>query len=155
MKMSKLIYLCLLVSLCIGFAGWTIPASGQGSKDAAAVAKEAEKYMPLLKGVLWQKMGPNAKVAFIWGVAHVILIENVLMEEVPELRTENFSAKVAEARRARVSAGTAMTINQMVSAIDQYYKDHPDRLEVPVLGVIWDAGVKPNLKTGIGGRPLK
>ncbi len=155
MKMSKLIYLCLLVSFCIGFAGWTIPASGQGAKDAAGVGKEMEKYMPLLKGEQWLKLDSNSKIAFIWGVAHVILIENVLMEEVPELRMENFSAKVAEARRARVSTGTVMTINQMISAIDQYYKDHPDRLEVPVLGVIWDAGVKPHLKTGIGGRPLK
>jgi hypothetical protein len=68
---------------------------------------------------------------------------------------ENFCAKVAESRRARVSAGTAMTINQIISTIDQYYKDHPDKLEMPVLGVIWDVGVKPNLKTGIGGRPLK
>jgi hypothetical protein len=155
MKMSKLIYLCLLVSLCIGFAGWTTPASGQGAKDAAGVAKEAEKYMPLLKGEQWQKLDSNSKVAFIWGVAHVILIENILMEEIPELRRENFSAKVVEARRARVSAGTAMTINQVISTIDQYYKDHPDKLEMPVLGVIWDVGVKPNLKTGIGGRPLK
>jgi hypothetical protein len=155
MKKSKLIYLCLLVSLCIGFAGWTTPASGQGAKDSAGVAKEAEKYMPLLKGAQWQKLDSNSKVAFIWGAAHVILIENVLMEEVPELRTQSFSAKVVEARRAKASAGTAMTINQIISAIDQYYKDHPDQLDAPVMRVIWDVGVKPYLKTGIAGRPLK
>jgi hypothetical protein len=119
------------------------------------VTKEAEKYMPLLKGDRWQKLDSNAKVAFIWGAAHVILIENILMQEIPELRRENFSAKVVEARQARVKAGTAMTINETVSAIDQYYKDHPDKLEVPVLGVIWEVGVRPSLKTGIAGRPLK
>jgi hypothetical protein len=48
-----------------------------------------------------------------------------------------------------------MTINEIVSAIDQYYKDHPDKLEVPVLGVIWEVGVRPSLNTGIAGRPLK
>ena len=155
MKTSKSIYLCVLFLLCVGIAGWTTTASGQGAKDSGAVAKEEEKYMPLCKGVQWQKMDANAKVAFIWGAAHVILIENVLMQEIPELRRENFSAKVVEARRARVSAGTAMTINQMISAIDQYYKEHPDQLEVPVMRVIWDVGVKPNLKTGIAGAPLK
>jgi hypothetical protein len=155
MKRSKLIYLCLLVSLCIGFAGWTTQASGQGAKDAAGVGKEMEKVMPLLRGGQWQRMDSNAKVAFIWGAAHVILIEKVLMEEIPELRRENFSAKVVEARRARVAGGTAMTINQIISAIDQYYKDHPDKLEVPVMQVIWEVGVKPHLKTGVGGRPLK
>jgi hypothetical protein len=155
MKKSKLIYLCLLVSLCVGLAGWTTPASGQGAKDAAGVAKEAEQYMPLLKGDQWQKLDSNSKVAFIWGAAHVILIEKVLMEEVPQLRVENFCAKVVEARAANVAAGRGMTINQIISTIDQFYKDHPDQLGAPVLKVIWDLGVKPNLKTGIGGRPLK
>jgi hypothetical protein len=155
MKRSKLIQICLLFLVCIGFAGWTTHASCQQKVDADAVQKEMEKYMPLIKGEQWLKLDSNSKIAFIWGAAHVILIENVLMEEIPELRTENFSAKVVEARRARVSAGTAMTINQIISAIDQYYKEHPDRLEVPILRVIWDVGVKPNLKTGIAGRPLK
>jgi hypothetical protein len=155
MKRSKLISLCFLVSLCIGLVVWTTHASGQAAKDSATVAKEAEQYMPLCKGEQWQKMDSNAKVAFIWGAAHVVLIENVLMEDVPELRRENFSAKVVEARRAKASAGTAMTINQAIDAIDKYYKDHPDKLQTPVMLVIWEVGVKPYLKTGIGGRPLK
>ena len=155
MKRPKLIQICFLLLLCIGFAGWTTYASGQGAKDATGVTKEAEKYMPLCKGVQWQKMDPNSKVAFIWGAAHVILIEGVLMEEIPELKVENFSAKIIEARRARVGAGTAMTINQIIATIDQYYKDHPDHLGYPVLRVIWEGWIRPQLKTGIGGRPLQ
>ena len=148
MKRARLIKLGCFFLLFIGFAAWTIDASGQEQKDF-------EKYMPLLKGAQWQQLEPTTKVAFIWGAAHVILIEAVLMQEIPELRRENFSAKVIEARQARKSAGTAMTINQIISAIDQYYKDHPDKLEMSVLGVIWEAGIKPSLKTGINGRPLK
>ena len=155
MKRIKLTQICFLFLACMVFVSWTTQALGQGAKDAAAVGKEAEQYMPLCKGVQWQKMDPNSKVAFIWGAAHVILIEAVLMEEVPELRRENFSAKVVESRQERKRAGTAMTINQIVSAIDQYYKEHPDQLGTPVMLVIWNVGVKPNLKTGIAGRPLK
>jgi len=155
MKRSKLISLCFLVSLCIGLVVWTTHASGQAPKDSATVAKEAEQYMPLCKGEQWQKMDANAKVAFIWGAAHVVLIENVLMEDIPELRRENFSAKVAESRRERVRTGKALTINQAIDTIDQYYKDHPDKLQTPVMLVIWEVGVKPQLKTGIAGRPLK
>ena len=155
MKRPKLIQICLLFLLCIGFAGWTTHASGQGGKDATAVTKEMEKTMPLLKGEQWLKLDSDSKVAFIWGAAHVILIENVLMEEIPELRRENFSAKVFEARTARVQAGTAMKINEVISAIDQYYKEHPDQLGTPVMAVIWNVGIKPHLKTGIAGRPLK
>ena len=154
MKRIKLSQVCFLFLVCMVFVSWTTHALGQGAKDEAGVAKEAEKYMPLCKGEQWRKMDPNAKVAFIWGAAHVVLIENILMEDIPELRVENFSAKIVEARRVAVSAGKAMTINQIISTIDQYYKDHPDQLEVPVLGVIW-LYIKPNLKTGIAGRPLK
>ena len=154
MKSLKWIQICFLFFVCIGVGFWTTPASGQ-EKDAAAVEKEMAKVMPVLKGEQWQKMDPNSKVAFIWGAAHVILIENVLMEQIPELRRENFSAKVVEAREAQVKAGKARTINEMVSAIDQYYKEHPDQLGTAVVAVIWNVGVKPHLKTGIAGRPLK
>ena len=148
MKRAGLIKLGCLFLLFIGFAAWTMDASGQEKKDF-------EKYMPLCRGTHWQRANSDAKVAFIWGAAHVVLIENILMEEVPELKRENFSAKVVEARLARVSAGSEMTIKEIVQMIDQFYKDHPDQLQTPVMKVLWDIGIKPNLKTGIAGRPLK
>lgn len=148
MKTSKWIYVCVLSLLCIGFASWTTQAVGQEQRDL-------EKYMPLLRGVQWQQMNPDAKVAFIWGAAHVILIELVLMEEIPELKRESFAAKVREARDEKARTGKVMKINEIISAIDQYYKNHPDQLQVPVMKVIWDVGIKPYLKTGIAGRPLK
>jgi len=154
MKKLQRIEICFLFFVCMSVAAWATHASGQ-EKDAAAVEKEMAKVMPLLKGEQWQKMDPNSKVAFIWGAAHVILIEQVLMEEIPELKRESFSAKVVEAREAQVKAGKARTINEIVSAIDQYYKEHPDQLGTPVLTVIWNVGVRPHLKTGIAGRPLK
>ena len=155
MKRLHWIQICFLFFVCIGVGGWATHASGQGTKDATTVEKEMGKVMPLLKGEQWQKMDPNAKVAFIWGAAHVVLIEAILMEEIPELRRENFSAKVVESRAAQAKAGKARTINEMVSAIDQYYKEHPDQLGTAVVAVIWNVGVKPHLKTGINGRPLK
>ena len=155
MKRPKMIQIGMVFLLCIGVAVSATHALSQERKDAAAVEQEMAKVMPLLKGEQWQKMDPNSKVAFIWGAAHVILIEQVLMKEIPELRTENFSAKVFEAREAQVKAGRARTINEMVSAIDQYYKEHPEQLGNPVLAVIWNVGVRPHLKTGIAGRPLK
>jgi len=155
MKRSRLIQIFVLLSLSIGVVFWTIHASGQGAKDAAQVETDMDKYMPILRGDQWQKMDYNSKVAFIWGAAHVILIENILMEEYPELKRENFSAKVVEGRTAKVKAGAKMTINEVISTIDQYYKDHPDQLKASVMRVIWDVGIKPYLKTGFAGRPLK
>jgi len=155
MKRPKWIQICFVFFVCIGVGVWGTHASDQEKVDATTVGKEMAKVMPLLKGEQWQKMDPNSKVAFLWGVAHVILIEQILMEEIPELRRESFSAKAFEARTAQVKAGKARTINEMVSAIDQYYKEHPDQLGTPVMGVIWNVGIKPHLKTGIAGRPLE
>ena len=155
MKRPKLIQMCLLFFVCIGVVVWATHVSAQGAKDASGVGKEMEKTMPLLKGEQWQKIDHNSKIAFIWGAAHVILLENVLMHEIPELRRENFSAKVAESRAEKAKTGTAPTINEIISAIDRYYQEHPDQLATPVMVVIWDVGVKPFIKMGIAGRPLK
>ena len=156
MKRPKLIQLCFLFLLCIGFAGWTTHASGQQTQDADAVGKEMQKTMPLLTGIVWQKVDHNAKLGFVWGLAHVILLEKVLMEEIPELKRDSFVTKVVEAREARIKAGkAAMSMNEVVYQIDQHYKDHPDQLEIPVIRVIWEVAVKPYIKTGIAGRPLK
>ena len=112
--------------------------------------------MPVLKGDVWQKVDHNAKVAFIWGAAHVIAIEQALMEEYPELKRDSFVAKVVEARAARAGqGGSRVRMNEVVAVVDQFYKDHPDQLQTPVMKVIWDVMIRPNIKTGVGGRPLK
>jgi hypothetical protein len=158
MKKSRLIQRVVFLSLGIVFVFGAMNASVQAATAPGPVEAEAEKYMPLLKGDQWLKMDPNSKVAFIWGAAHVILIELILMEEFPQLKVENFSAKVHEARTARQKAGTPlskMTINEIISQIDQYYKDNPGKRDVSVMRVIWDVGIKPHVKSNIAGRPLK
>jgi hypothetical protein len=158
MKRSRLIQILVLLALSMGFVFWTVNAFAQGAKAEGSVEAEAEKYMPLLKGEQWLKLDSNSKVAFIWGAAHVVLVELILMEEFPELKVENFSQKVHEARTARQKAGTPlskMTINAIISQIDQYYKDNPGKRDVSVMRVIWDIGIKPHVKSNIAGRPLK
>lgn len=158
MKRSRLIQILVLLLLSMGFVFWTINASAQGAKGQTPMEKEAEQYMPLLKGDQWLKLDPNSKVAFIWGAAHVVLVELILMEEFPELKVENFSKKVRESREARQKAGTPlskMTINEAISQIDEFYKNNPGKRDVSVIRVMWDIGIKPHVKTNIAGRPLK
>ncbi len=158
MKRYRLIHTLVLLVLSMGFVFWTINASAQGAKGQTPMEKEAEQYMPLLKGDQWLKLDPNSKVAFIWGAAHVVLVELILMEEFPELKVENFSAKVRESREARQKAGTPlskMTINDAISQIDEFYKNNPGKRDVSVIRVMWDVGIKPHVKTNIAGRPLK
>lgn len=113
------------------------------------IAEAVEREMPVLKGDQWVAMDENAKVAFIWGAGHVITIEEVIMEKYPDQKRDTFVTKVVEA-----ASNTPMTMSQVVAMVDKFYKDNPDKTDTPVMAVIWDTMIKPNIKTGIGGKPL-
>ncbi len=117
-----------------------------------AIGKDLGKTigMPILTGELWQKMEGDAKVAFIWGLWHTVAVEHFLMDKYPDLKKDNFSSKVIEG-----SEKSALTMNQMVALVDQYYQANPDHIDKPVVGVLWHTVVRPNITTGIAGRPLK
>jgi hypothetical protein len=108
----------------------------------------AAKGIKLLNGAIWQKASQDEKVAFVWGFCHVVIIEEALMDVYPQLKVENFSAKVAEGM-------TGVKMNDIVRKIDEYYAAHPSDLEEPVIRVMWETLIKPNLKTGVAGQPLQ
>ena len=158
MRRLQIIPTLSVVLLALGCFGWIVGASAQQDAEKQKTAKEVgqaiEKRMeesiqkPFLRGDVWQKMTPDEKVSFIWGLGHVIQIEKELMVRFPELKVDNFSKKAAEGM-------TDVSINDIVSRVDSYYQANPDKLDAPVVKVIWEELVKPNLKTGIAGRPIK
>ena len=153
MKKPFVVYACIVAFLpFVLIASLSHFACAAESSGEKAVNKELEKDigMPILDGDLWAKMSSDSKVAFVWGVWHVVSIEHYLMGKYPDLKRENFSAKVMEG-----SAKKPMTMNEMVALIDKYYQTNPDEKEKPVIAVIWTLIVKPNVRTGIDGRPLK
>jgi len=124
---------------------WIVLAAVVGMVSALPVGAGEAK---LLTGDVWQKMSKDEKVAFIWGAGQIVTIEQAIMDKLPEMQQENFSAKVVEGM-----ADTEM--NQVVSTIDGFYAANPDKLDRAVFRVIWDEMIRPNIKTGIGGRPLQ
>lgn len=143
----SIVILSLIFIVCLPLGVFAAEPPGE-----KAVNKELEKDvgMPILDGDLWVKMAPDSKVAFVWGVWHVASIEHYLMGKYPDLKRDNFSAKVIEG-----SGKAPMTMNEVVALIDKYYQAHPDQIEKPVIAVIWTQIVKPNIATGIDGRPIK
>jgi hypothetical protein len=152
--MEKSVRICFAVVLLFGCMVWPFdvqtedksPGQKANQKDIQEKLEET-LGMPVLKGDLWQKMTPDSKVAFIWGVGHVVAIEQHLTEKYPELKRDGFASKVVEGM-----AGTPM--NEVVARIDKYYAMNPDKIEMPVMSVLWDTSIKPNIKTGVAGRPL-
>ena len=153
MERRRVSKICIMVAVLFWLIPcWVLPSGAAESRGEAAVSKELQKDigMPVLVGSLWQKMTPDDKIAFVWGFFTVIAMEHYLMDRHPQLRTENFSAKVIEASRK-----TPKTANEIVALIDAYYRANPDEIEKPVVAVLWDDMIKPNITTGIAGRPLK
>ena len=132
-------------------SAWTIAAAQaeEQKKVKENVSKQfSDMGVKLLTGTIWQKATQDEKVAFVWGFCHVVTIEQGLMETFPQLKVENFSAKVVEGM-------AGMKMNDIVRKVDEYYAANPTQLDTAVVRVMWDTAIKPNLKTGVAGRPLQ
>jgi hypothetical protein len=116
-----------------------------GSNTAFA---EDEIKAPLLTGKTWGDMSQHQKAAYIWGAGDVIDLEQEIMEIYPELKRESFVTKAVE------GIGD-VTINEIVATVDTFYAQNPDKVDLAVIRVVWDTMIKPNLKTGIAGKPLR
>jgi hypothetical protein len=124
-------------------------AADAGSTRAGVEQRLERVGVKVLTGDVWTKMSEDEKISFLWGAAHVIAIERQLMAEYPQLKRANFSEKVGE------GLPKDTTLNAIAQEVDSFYKSHPNEQNLPVVAVIWDTLVKPNLKTGIAGKPIK
>ncbi|MCX5811293.1 MAG: hypothetical protein NT178_01930 [Proteobacteria bacterium] len=158
MKKQNVLKIFITVLFLLGFiaCSFNVPAAEKSPEQK--VEQKADRKgleqgledslgMPVLKGDLWQKMTHDSRVAFIWGFGHVVSIEHYLMEKFPELKRDSYVSKVVEGM-----ANTPM--NEVVDRVTRYYDMHPDQIEKPVTNVLWDTMIRPNIKTGIAGRPL-
>ena len=136
---------CFVVSLLTNLAG-VGSAIAADEKTPSDLSKEL-KEMPVLTGEQWQSLRPDTKIAFIWGIGHVVTIEENVIQRHPELKKQGFVAKLAEGLQG-------VPMNAIIKDIDDYYQKYPDDRDLPVMRVIWSQIVKPKLKTGIAGRPL-
>ena len=161
MKKHRMTYGRIVLGICMIVAcfisGFSQTEAAEQKQDREELKQEVKKEvkkemeemgMQLLTGDIWQQAPPDDKVAFVWGVCHVVTLEKALMKKLPSLKVENFSAKAAEGL-------AGMKINDIVKAIDDYYVENPTKLETPVVKVMWEKLIVPQLKTGITGYPLQ
>jgi len=145
MRLPKLICLCCMLALVGATAGTYTDVSAAEEKplsDASANLKE----MPLLDGETWQAMTSNEKIAFIWGIGHVVTMEREAAEQRPELKRAGLAAKMAEGM-------SGIPMNEIVAMINGYYTENAGSLSDPVMKVLWDRIVKPRIKAGFVDEP--
>lgn len=113
----------------------------------AVVSGKEVTEMPVLDGASWQQMSPDTKIAFIWGIGHVVTIEELVAQRHPELKRQDFVTKLADGLRG-------VPMSRIIEQVDGYYRKYPDDLDLPVLRVIWSQVVRPRLTSGVAGLPL-
>jgi hypothetical protein len=144
-----MIILAAALLFCLG-SGFTNSMAAESGREAVSKDLKQSTGLPVLTGQVWQKMTQDSKVAFLWGFWHSIAIDNYLSDKYPDLDRDDFSSKVMEA-----TDKAPITIYQTIDLIDRYYQGNSGQLTKPVVAVFWDKVVRPNIKTGINGRPLK
>jgi len=113
------------------------------SSHAQTTMEQVAQDMPVLKGDTWVKMSDDEKISFIWGVGHVVSIQEVLGRDNEGLKKHNvFVNKVIEAHETK-----AMTMSEVSAQVDNFYKENPDKLDTSVMEVIWTESIVPRLKT--------
>jgi hypothetical protein len=101
----------------------------------------------LLTGEHWRTMSSEAKIAYISGVGNVV-----------EYERHHIDAPSAERQRKSFLPYLAyglsgISINEVVSRVDQYYATYPDQLKRPVVDTVFQAIVLPRVQAGkTGGR---
>ena len=137
MKKNRFLLIISFGIICMLLVAW-----------ASMVSAKEEIKAPLLTGKTWINMSQDQKSAYIWGAGDIIDLEQELMEIYPELKRDSFVTKSVE------GIGD-VTINDIVSTVDSFYRENPDQVNLSVIRVIWDTMIKSNIKTGIAGKPLQ
>ena len=143
--MCKVTRFCCVLAFLVWLAGGSTVLAAD-TMTPFETGRELNE-MPVMTGEQWRTMQPDAKMAFIWGIGHVVTIEEHVLQRHPELQRKGFVAKLAEGLRG-------VPMNSIIQKVDDYYRKHPDDWDQPVMRVIWSQLVKPKLATGIGDRPL-
>jgi hypothetical protein len=80
----------------------------------------------LWNGADWNKMNTEIKVAYVKGIGNMADFENAV----------GGSGAAACIAQGFVQELKTKSIAQVISTVDKYYKDHPDKLKTPVITVI-------------------
>ena len=126
----------MIRKLLVSFSAAVVLAAGLLAWSDLASAESDE--MLLLDGETWQQLSPDSKLAFVWGMAHVIELERHLAEESWDPDAKSFVPHFVKGLKGK-------TLNDVVIEIDNYYLVSTDRLGDPVMKAVVHTVVLPAL----------
>lgn len=100
-------------------------------------------------GYLWQKSTENEKQAFIFGIDTAIAIEYFISKKSVTKAAKAGKKPVytlSPFEKGWMQSFKNITRAELVNMINSWYEKNPDKLDRPVLNVIWYEIIQPNLK---------
>ena len=113
-------------------------------------SSSAQNPVEQFTGQIWQTSKPENKQAFLFGIDTAIAVEKAINEQV--------NSKTKDAKKAKKVSHTLsvfeknwmdafkdMSREQIVKAVDDWYAANPEKLDRPVLEVIWYEIIVPKV----------
>ena len=104
---------------------------------AFGMVSAQEVDVPLNDGALWQASSQVEKTAYLVGAANFLEVEYVVQQQSDNKATDDQSAI-----RRWWDALKDDSLDDLINAVDAFYRDNPDQMTVPVLVVIWNTFVE-------------
>lgn len=113
---------------------------------AQAADTQNQSADEVLTGTHWVKASNNEKLAFLYGVTAAFEVEE-------HFATKSKKGKVAQSQFAKDWLKVSRQIKEsdmdtILKEIGDWYKANGDKMDTPVLVVIWKECVQPRLKAG-------
>ena len=92
----------------------------------AAAPQAATPRAVMLNGTHWKTFNADIKAAYVFGIGNMADFENAA----------GGSGTAACIAQGFVQELKTKSIAQVISTVDKFYQDHPDKLKTPVIAVI-------------------
>ena len=96
--------------------------------------------VPIVAGMLWDKSSIVEKKSYLIGASNFISLEHEYQSRAKNPPTYEQSSVPDFFKHT-----DNVTLDSAIKAVDEWYKNNPDKKGTPVLTVLWDILVKPNL----------
>lgn len=108
---------------------------------SGTVSAQDNRNLPVVTGKHWVDSTEREKKAFLIGMGTIIEVEQ-------EVQSKNPSSEKARSFIPTFVAGlSGYSITEIMNQVDSWYQANPDKLDRPVIEVIWSELVMPNVES--------
>ena len=95
--------------------------------------------VPVVTGEHWTKSSEEVKKAYLIGIANLLQVENAYFGANPPSDAQSFVPRMTRGLKGA-------TLDSVRTGLNDWYAKNPDKLQRPVLEVVWFEMVVPGLK---------